>query len=56
MRQEQPQESHRAISTVAKRLDMHLTGILAVAGGVSALLSGAKWNPAAQSALIQISW
>lgn len=33
-----------------------LAGILAVAGGVSALLSGTKWNPAAQPVLVQISW
>jgi hypothetical protein len=33
-----------------------LAGILAVAGGVSALLSGVKWNPAVQSALVQIPW
>jgi hypothetical protein len=33
-----------------------LAGILAVAGGVSALLSGVKWNPATQPALVQIPW
>lgn len=33
-----------------------LAGTLAVAGGVSAVLSGAKWNPAAQLALIQVAW
>jgi hypothetical protein len=33
-----------------------LAGILAVADGLSALLSGAKWNPAAQPALVQIPW
>lgn len=33
-----------------------LAGILAVSGGVSALLSGAEWNPAVQPALIQIPW
>lgn len=33
-----------------------LAGLLAVAGGVSALLSGAKWDPAAQPTLVQIPW
>jgi len=33
-----------------------LVGTLAVAGGVSAVLSGAKWNPAAQPTLIQVPW
>lgn len=48
----------RRTSGEAERADTKasilLAGILAVAGGMSALLSGVKWNPAAQPALIQI--
>lgn len=33
-----------------------LAGILAMIGGVSALLSGTKWNPLAQPMLVQIPW
>lgn len=47
-------------SSQAERADTKasilLAGILAVAGGVSAVLSGAKWNPAAQPTLIQVAW
>jgi hypothetical protein len=33
-----------------------LAGVLAVAGGVSALLSGMHWDPSAQSIVVQLIW
>jgi hypothetical protein len=33
-----------------------LAGVLAVAGGVSALLSGVHWSPSAQPVVVQVIW
>lgn len=50
----------RRTSTEAERADMKasilLAGMLAVTGGVLALLSTAKWNPLTQPAWVQVGW
>jgi len=50
----------RRTSAEAERADTKasilLAGMLAVAGGISALLSAAKWNPFTQPVWVQVGW